>query len=78
MEEPNVLKNFIDGVWVESQTDHYKEVPNPATEELLALVPISTKEDLNSAIISAKMAFSKWSKVPYLSALVYYLITNNY
>lgn len=64
MEGTNVLKNFINGVWVESKTEQYKEVPNPATEELLALVPISTKDDLNTAITSAKMAFSKWSKVP--------------
>lgn len=58
------LLNFINGKWIESSSDKYEEVPNPATGEILAQVPISTKEDLDQAIQSAKEAFKSWKKVP--------------
>jgi len=57
------LTNFINGQWVKSTTDKYEEVPNPATGEILAEVPISTLEDLNKAVEAAKTAFAKWKKV---------------
>ena len=44
--EKKTLSNFINGQWVKSTTDKYEEVPNPATGEILAEVPISTQEDL--------------------------------
>lgn len=56
------LMNFIGGQWVKSSTQRYEEVPNPATGEILAEVPISTSEDLESAVASAKLAFSTWKK----------------
>lgn len=59
-----LLKNFINGVWMESKTDRYDSVPNPATGEELAQVPISTKEDLDFAVQAAKEAFKTWSKTP--------------
>jgi malonate-semialdehyde dehydrogenase (acetylating) / methylmalonate-semialdehyde dehydrogenase len=58
------LKNFINGKWVESKTETYLSVPNPATGEELAKVPISTKEDLNQAVQTAKATFKTWSKTP--------------
>ncbi|AUD13059.1 MULTISPECIES: CoA-acylating methylmalonate-semialdehyde dehydrogenase [unclassified Planococcus (in: firmicutes)] len=62
--EKKTLMNFIGGQWVKSNTDKYEEVPNPATGELLAEVPISTSEDLETAVASAKEAFSTWKKTP--------------
>jgi malonate-semialdehyde dehydrogenase (acetylating)/methylmalonate-semialdehyde dehydrogenase len=59
-----VIKNFINGKWIESGTTEYHDVPNPATEEILAQVPISTFDDLDSAVTSAKTAFAEWSKTP--------------
>ncbi|MFC4409067.1 CoA-acylating methylmalonate-semialdehyde dehydrogenase [Chungangia koreensis] len=59
----NKLSNFIGGQWIESSTDQYLDVPNPATGELLAEVPISTSEDLEKAVEAAKQAFSSWKKV---------------
>lgn len=61
--KPNKLSNFIGGQWVESSTDRYLEVPNPATGELLAEVPISTPEDLEKAVEAAENAFASWKKV---------------
>ncbi len=58
----NILKNFINGEWVEAKTEKYDQVPNPATGEILAEVPISTAEDVNDAVQAASVAFRTWSK----------------
>ena len=36
-----VIKNYIDGQWVESKSTEMLEVVNPATTEVLAHVPLS-------------------------------------
>ncbi|MBO8163527.1 MAG: CoA-acylating methylmalonate-semialdehyde dehydrogenase [Brevibacillus sp.] len=56
------LKNFIGGQWVESSSHKKDMVPNPATGEPLAYVPISNREDLDRAVEAAKEAFKSWSK----------------
>ncbi|MBB3867144.1 CoA-acylating methylmalonate-semialdehyde dehydrogenase [Parageobacillus toebii NBRC 107807] len=58
------LKNYIGGRWVESTSGKTEVVPNPATGEVLAYVPISNKDDLNQAVAAAKEAFKTWSKTP--------------
>jgi malonate-semialdehyde dehydrogenase (acetylating) / methylmalonate-semialdehyde dehydrogenase len=62
--DTTVLKNFINGVWVSSNGSQTLPVPNPATNELLTNVPVSTKEDVNLAVAAAKEAFHKWKRVP--------------
>lgn len=57
------LKNYIDGEWVESKTDKYEDVINPATGEVLCQVPISTRAELDQAAVIAEQAFEKWSQV---------------
>lgn len=58
------LKNFIGGQWVESASNQQEVVPNPATGEPLAYVPISSKEDVDLAVKAANEAFKTWSKTP--------------
>ncbi|WLD92579.1 CoA-acylating methylmalonate-semialdehyde dehydrogenase [Alkalihalobacillus sp. AL-G] len=58
------LKNYINGKWVESTSTETLEVPNPATNEVLARVPISTKGDLDQAVKAANLAFQTWKNVP--------------
>ncbi|WEG17180.1 CoA-acylating methylmalonate-semialdehyde dehydrogenase [Alkalihalophilus pseudofirmus] len=58
------LKNYINGEWVASNGKDTLEVPNPATGEILASVPISTKEDVDQAVKAANVAFKKWKNVP--------------
>ncbi|OIU68700.1 CoA-acylating methylmalonate-semialdehyde dehydrogenase [Rossellomorea aquimaris] len=60
----NTVKNFINGKWVDAKTDHYQSVPNPATGEELAQVPISTRQDVDDAVHTAKEAFKSWSRTP--------------
>lgn len=59
-----ILKNFINGEWVNSNSDQTLDVPNPATNELLTKVPVSTKEDVDLAVAAAKEAFKTWKNVP--------------
>jgi len=58
------LKNWIGGQWVTSFASQYETVYNPATEEVLAEVPVSTKEDVDAAVQVAKAAFDTWSHTP--------------
>lgn len=58
------LKNYINGEWVESKTTQYEDVYNPATKEVIAQVPISTKEEVDYAIEVAAKTFEKWKDVP--------------
>ncbi len=58
------LKNFVKGQWVDSSASEFLDVPNPATGEVLASVPISTKEEVGQAVQAAKEAFKTWKKVP--------------
>ncbi|MCF6138476.1 CoA-acylating methylmalonate-semialdehyde dehydrogenase [Pseudalkalibacillus berkeleyi] len=58
------LKNYINGKWVASSGSEMMEVPNPATGERLARVPISNKKDLDDAVKVANEAFQTWKNVP--------------
>ncbi|MGO4106899.1 CoA-acylating methylmalonate-semialdehyde dehydrogenase [Paenibacillus sp. YAF4_2] len=58
------LNNLIGGQWVPSRSGKTEPVYNPATEEVLAYVPISSREDLDEAVAAAKAAFGSWSKTP--------------
>lgn len=58
------LKNYIGGEWVEVNSESTEEVVNPATGELLARVPISSKEDVDQAVRVATEAFHEWKEVP--------------
>lgn len=58
------IKNYIVGTWVDSETERYEDIPNPATGELLAQVPLSTKDDVDRAVEAAMAAFPEWSQTP--------------
>ncbi|MEW9670416.1 CoA-acylating methylmalonate-semialdehyde dehydrogenase [Ammoniphilus sp. 3BR4] len=63
VEKVKHLKNFIGGVWVESTSGRYEEVKNPATGETIAYVPLSSREEVDQAVKSAKEAFKLWKQV---------------
>ena len=58
------VKLLINGEFVESQTDQWRDVINPATQEVLARVPFATQDEINAAVASAKDAFKTWRKTP--------------
>ncbi|OGN98917.1 MAG: methylmalonate-semialdehyde dehydrogenase (acylating) [Chloroflexi bacterium RBG_13_51_52] len=55
------LKNYIGGEWVESKGE-LVDVVNPANCKTIARVPISTKEEINSAVVAAREAFPDWRR----------------
>ncbi|WP_276311126.1 CoA-acylating methylmalonate-semialdehyde dehydrogenase [Paenibacillus nanensis] len=63
-ESVKTLNNLIGGQWVPSRSGRTEPVYNPATEEVLAYVPISTREELDEAVAAARTAFRSWSKTP--------------
>ncbi|MGD6843282.1 CoA-acylating methylmalonate-semialdehyde dehydrogenase [Bacillus infantis] len=62
--DTEVLKNFIDGKWVEASSADTFDVINPATDEVLVKVPASGAEDVILAVQAAGKAFVSWRKVP--------------
>src|SRR5664280_2822343 len=58
------LKNFINGNWVASKSGKFRDVPNPATAEILARVPVSTAKELDEAVQATYKTFQDWRKVP--------------
>ena len=62
---PTVLKNFINGEWVDSSSGLSFEDRNPAnTRELVGLFPRSTAEDVDAAVRAAAEAFEPWRLTP--------------
>ncbi|MDU0201904.1 CoA-acylating methylmalonate-semialdehyde dehydrogenase [Paenibacillus sp. MAH-36] len=59
-----VLQNYIGGRWVPSDSSSYEIVPNPATGEAIARVPLSTRSDLHAAVEAARSSFSAWRETP--------------
>src|ERR1700678_16905 len=60
-----VVKNFIDGEWVESSTGETFEDRNPAdTRAVVGIFQKSAKADVDAAVEAAKHAFAKWRLVP--------------
>jgi len=62
---PQLCRNFIGGHWVESGSGRAVERRNPAhLDEIVAVVPYSTREEMRAAIAAAKAAFPKWRDTP--------------
>ncbi|MFQ6033537.1 MAG: CoA-acylating methylmalonate-semialdehyde dehydrogenase [Candidatus Bipolaricaulia bacterium] len=69
--EARRLKNYIAGEWRESSSNELLDVHNPATDEVLAQVPLSTREEVGEAITAAKEAFPEWRETPPLTRVQY-------
>lgn len=59
-----VLRNYINGQWVQAEASQTETVFNPATGEVLGEVPLSRREELDRAVAAAKEAFTGWSRTP--------------
>lgn len=66
------LQNYINGEWVDPSSGKYTEVINPATQEVLAKVPDSSKAEMDMAVKKAKKAFKEWRRTPVLSRARYF------
>ena len=58
------VRLLIDGEWVESQSNEWHDIVNPATQQVLAKVPFATALEVEAAIAAAQRAFQTWKLTP--------------
>jgi malonate-semialdehyde dehydrogenase (acetylating)/methylmalonate-semialdehyde dehydrogenase len=58
------LKNYVNGEWVESTTDKWLDIENPATGGIIGQVPMSTVDETKAAIEAADEAWMSWRETP--------------
>ncbi|OLL23048.1 putative methylmalonate-semialdehyde dehydrogenase [acylating], mitochondrial [Neolecta irregularis DAH-3] len=62
VKQPSTTMNFLDNTLVESRTNKWIDLHDPATQTLVTRVPETTTEELDAAVASAKKAFPAWRK----------------
>ncbi|WP_308418165.1 CoA-acylating methylmalonate-semialdehyde dehydrogenase [Chitinimonas sp. BJB300] len=58
------VKLLINGEFAESRSQHWQNVCNPATQEVLAQVPMCDADEVADAVAAAKAAFPAWRATP--------------
>jgi malonate-semialdehyde dehydrogenase (acetylating)/methylmalonate-semialdehyde dehydrogenase len=58
------VKLLINGSFVESKSNEWHDVVNPATQQVLAQVPFATDAEIEAAVNAAKQAFKTWKNTP--------------
>jgi malonate-semialdehyde dehydrogenase (acetylating)/methylmalonate-semialdehyde dehydrogenase len=61
---PVDVLNYVNGGWRKSSSTTLFDVTNPATNELVARTPVSTKADVDAAVQAAADAFPAWRRTP--------------
>jgi malonate-semialdehyde dehydrogenase (acetylating)/methylmalonate-semialdehyde dehydrogenase len=61
------IKNFVNGEWIDSKTSKFMDVVNPATTDVIAKVPMSTRDETSAAIEAAQEAWWSWRETPPIS-----------
>ena len=62
--EAPTVRLLINGEFVQSQSKVWRDIVNPATQEVLARVPFATPDEVNRAVEAGKKAFVTWRKTP--------------
>lgn len=57
-------KIYIDGKWINSSSNNFIDVYNPANGNIISSVPACGIKDLNTAVESAKMPLKEWKEYP--------------
>lgn len=58
------VQNLVGGSFLDSQSVESIDVLNPATQEVVSQVPLTTYEEFKAAVSSAKQAFPAWRNTP--------------
>ncbi len=58
------ILNYVDSSWRKSSTAQFRDVTNPATNELIARTPLSTRAEVDDAVRAAARAFPAWRRTP--------------
>ncbi|KAG2704945.1 hypothetical protein I3843_05G028800 [Carya illinoinensis] len=62
--DPPRVPNLIGGRFVDSQSFTSIDVLNPATQQVVSQVPVTTIEEFKAAVFAAKRAFPLWQNTP--------------
>ncbi|RQS03816.1 CoA-acylating methylmalonate-semialdehyde dehydrogenase, partial [Burkholderia sp. Bp8998] len=57
-------KLLIDGNFVESTTTEWRDIVNPATQQVLGRVPFATVSEVDAAVQAAHAAYATWKNTP--------------
>jgi malonate-semialdehyde dehydrogenase (acetylating)/methylmalonate-semialdehyde dehydrogenase len=55
---------LINGQWLESTSSEWRDIVNPATQQVLARVPFATAAEVDAAVAAAQAAFQTWRQTP--------------
>lgn len=59
-----IVKDYINGKWVESHGKDTFEIINPASGKIIGKTPLGTAKDVDRAVTAAKEAFKSWRETP--------------
>ena len=62
--ELDTAKLLINGQLIESETQQWQDIVNPATQEVIGRVPFATVQEVDAAIQAAQDAFATWRQTP--------------
>jgi acyl-CoA reductase-like NAD-dependent aldehyde dehydrogenase len=61
----SIVRNFIDGIWIDSRSGKYFTKTNPAdNRDVVASVTLSNRDDVDSAVAAARRAYPAWKALP--------------
>ena len=55
-------KLLIDGQFVDSKTTEWRDIVNPATQEVVGRVPFATMDEVNAAVAAAQRRFRRGAR----------------
>ncbi|PWA59401.1 methylmalonate-semialdehyde dehydrogenase [Artemisia annua] len=64
---PPKVPNFIGGMFIDSQSRTSIDVLSPATQQVVAQVPLTTGEEFRAAVFAAKCSLPSWRNTPVMT-----------
>ena len=58
------IPNYFGGAWQKSSATEFVDVTNPASGELIARTPLSSKAEVDTVVQAAAAAFPAWRRTP--------------
>lgn len=62
-----VMKNYINGEWLDSDTETFGDIWNPVLGKKIASVPYGNRVDVDRAVQAAAAAYPEWRQTPPLA-----------
>lgn len=71
MRKNNKLANYRNGSWISSKNNNYIDVHNPANNQVISSVPLSSADETNQIVNAANKAFNNWRRTPVTKRIQY-------